>query len=245
MRSALRSSKSAGISDVFVPMIFCDFDGTFTVSDVGGTLAERYIKEKRLELSRAFRARELDAWQYAVKLFHDFEFSSAKLDLFLAEIELDPGARALLDWCRSEGAEFRILSDGFDYNIEKLRQMHQLVFDFSANHLSFRENRWCISPGLRNADCDCGTGNCKRLQIENERANQSESLFIYIGNGRVSDRCGAEACDLVFAKETLADALHERGVAYTPFETLNDVVAILDVDFTSPRKGGDPSEAAR
>jgi 2-hydroxy-3-keto-5-methylthiopentenyl-1-phosphate phosphatase len=48
-----------------------------------------------------------------------------------------------------------------------------------------------------------------------------------VGNGRVSDLCGAEEADLAFAKDTLAPALLERGRHFRPFETLHDVVEVL------------------
>jgi 2-hydroxy-3-keto-5-methylthiopentenyl-1-phosphate phosphatase len=44
----------------------------------------------------------------------------------------------------------------------------------------------------------------------------------------VSDLCGAEAADLVFAKDTLAPALDERGVFHHRFETLEDVIVELE-----------------
>jgi 2-hydroxy-3-keto-5-methylthiopentenyl-1-phosphate phosphatase len=51
---------------------------------------------------------------------------------------------------------------------------------------------------------------------------------VHVGNGRVSDLCGALAADRVFAKDTLADELGARGVGFEPFETLRDVVARLE-----------------
>jgi 2-hydroxy-3-keto-5-methylthiopentenyl-1-phosphate phosphatase len=51
---------------------------------------------------------------------------------------------------------------------------------------------------------------------------------VHVGNGRVSDLCGALAADVVFAKDTLAEELAAQGVAFEPFATLRDVVAGLD-----------------
>ena len=63
--------------------------------------------------------------------------------------------------------------------------------------------------------------------VEARRAEAPLECIVHIGNGRVSDRCGAEAADVVFAKETLADELTERGVPFQRFETLFDVVDSL------------------
>ena len=51
--------------------------------------------------------------------------------------------------------------------------------------------------------------------------------FVHIGNGRVSDLCGARAADVVFAKDSLAEELAKQGVAFEAFETLHDVVSGL------------------
>jgi alpha-galactosidase len=208
--------------------IFCDFDGTFSVRDVGSTIAQRELPERRVALTKRFRAGELDAWEYAEELFGGFAWSVSQLDDFLETIELDPGARGLLAWCREGGVRFRILSDGFDHNLDRLQEIHGVSFEHSANHLEVLDGGWRISPGHRNPDCACGTGSCKRALIEAWRRAHPASFCVHIGNGRVSDLCGALAADQVFAKDTLAPALAERGVAYEPFRTLDDVVAILD-----------------
>ena len=68
----------------------------------------------------------------------------------------------------------------------------------------------------------------KRAKIESFRSKAPTTTCIHIGNGRVSDLCGAEAADIVFAKETLSEALIERGVPFYAFETLHDVIARLN-----------------
>jgi len=133
-------------------------------------------------------------------------------------------------WCRGRGIPLRILSDGFDHNLDRLQVIHDVSFDYSANHLRFDGDRWRISPVRRNPACDCGTGACKRAVLEAHRRARPNDCLVHIGNGRVSDRCGAEAADLVFAKESLAEELAQRGVAYVPFATLHDVVDALEAD---------------
>ncbi len=87
---------------------------------------------------------------------------------------------------------------------------------------------WRIAPGGRNPDCACGTGLCKRKQIEAYRRTRPSVLCVHIGNGRVSDLCGAEAADVIFAKDTLSEALLERGIQFNGFKTLQEVTLLLD-----------------
>ena len=205
------------------PAVFCDFDGTFSTRDVGASLAQKFLPELRSGLQRRYERGELGAWDYQLELFEGFAFSSSKLDAFLVDIELDPGASSLVAWCEDQGIPFRILSDGFDYNLERLQAIHGVVFPYSANHLVFEDDCWRISPGGPNPDCGCETGTCKRAIIEAFRRNHPGAYCVHIGDGRVSDLCGAEAADLVFAKGTLGEALRTRGIQYQPFEDLHSV----------------------
>lgn len=207
--------------------VFCDFDGTFSVQDVGSTLAQREMPEKRQRLWARFEQGEFTPWTYAAALFDGFAFSEKKLEAFLETIDLDPGAQAMLAWCADRSVPFKILSDGFDWNLERLQTMKGVRFEYRANHLEYEGDLWRVAPGGRNESCGCGTGTCKRAQIGAYRATNKDAFCVHIGNGRVSDLCGALAADLAFAKDTLAPALEEKKHPYVAFDTLHDVLAVL------------------
>jgi 2-hydroxy-3-keto-5-methylthiopentenyl-1-phosphate phosphatase len=207
--------------------IFCDFDGTFSVQDVGSTLAQQRLPEKRKQLWKRFEQGEFTAWTYAMALFDGFELPEKDLDRFLETIDLDPGARPLLDACSAARIPFLVLSDGFDWNLERLQAMNRIRFDFQANHLEYEGDAWRLEAGRPNDACGCGTGSCKRGLIASYREEHPDAYCIHIGNGRVSDLCGALEADLAFAKDTLAPALEEVGRAYISFDTLHDVLAVI------------------
>ncbi len=208
--------------------VFCDFDGTFAVQDVGSTLARRYAAERREALWERLSRGELTAWGYNLELLDGLHLPRAELEAFLRTVELDPGARDLVAWCQREGIPFRVLSDGFDRNLERLQELNGLPFAYDANHLHYEGERWRIEAVYPNASCTCGTGTCKRGRIEAFRRESPGVVVVHIGNGRVSDLCGADAADVVFAKDTLAEALEERGVHFERFRTLHDVRAGLE-----------------
>jgi alpha-galactosidase len=212
--------------------VFCDFDGTFALQDVGSTLAKRHAAARRpAQLARLARG-EITAWEYNLEILDRLPLSQAATDDFLETIELDPGARPLLAFCEAHGLPFRILSDGFDYNLDRLQEMQGVRFAYDANRLRFENDTWRIEATLRNPNCACGTGNCKRARIDAYRVGHPGSQTVHIGNGRVSDLCGALAADIVFAKGTLAEALGERGAAFERFETLHEVVVSLEARLT-------------
>ena len=152
----------------------------------------------------------------------------SELEAFLETVELDPGAHALVDWCGRRRVPFRVLSDGFDYNLNRLQTLHDVSFAYDANHLRYEDETWRIRGGHRNPDCQCGTGTCKRGRIDAFRAEYPDATIVHIGNGRVSDLCGALAADVAFAKDTLAEELTRRGQAFEAFSTLDEVIPRLE-----------------
>jgi 2-hydroxy-3-keto-5-methylthiopentenyl-1-phosphate phosphatase len=207
--------------------VFCDFDGTFSVQDVGSTLAQQLLPEKRSRLWKRFADGEFTAWSYAMALLDGLVLPEKELDKFLETIDLDPGAETMVDWCEAEGVPFQILSDGFDWNLERLQAINQVQFEYSANHLEYEGDSWRLAAGRPNEACGCGTGSCKRGLISTYRAANPGAFCVHIGNGRVSDLCGALEADLAFAKDTLAPALEELGEEFVRFDTLHDVLDVL------------------
>jgi len=208
--------------------IFCDFDGTFAVQDVGSTLARRHAGERRAALWPRLERGELTPWQFNLELLQGLPLPEPEVDAFLRTVELDPGAAALVRWCEERGVPFRVLSDGFDRNLDRLQQLHGLRFAYDANQLRYEHGAWRIAAGHPDERCGCGTGVCKRGRIEAFRRRHPDVPVVHIGNGRVSDLCGALAADRVFAKDTLADELAARGIAFEPFTTLHDVLSWIE-----------------
>lgn len=210
--------------------VFCDFDGTFSVQDVGATLAKSRLPERRAELWARYEQGEFTPWDYNIALLDGFELPREELVAFLRTIDLDPGAKRLVDWCARRDVPFRVLSDGFDHNLDFLQSHHGVRFEYASNHLRYEGDLWRLAPGAPDPGCGCGTGTCKRAQIATWREAHPGALCVHIGNGRVSDLCGAIEADWAFAKDTLAPALEERGVAHWAFDTLDDVIAVLEAN---------------
>jgi alpha-galactosidase len=76
--------------------VFCDFDGTFSVQDVGATLAQRHAPERRPTMWARYEAGEITPWEYNLEILDGFALPLSTLEAFLHSVELDPGARAAL-----------------------------------------------------------------------------------------------------------------------------------------------------
>jgi alpha-galactosidase len=209
-------------------VVFCDFDGTFAQLDVGSTIARTHLPERRAELWARYERGEIRAWEYNELLLGGLRLPEAELDAFLETVQLDPGAAALVAWCEERGVPFRVLSDGFDRNLDRIQQLRGVRFAYDANRLWYEHGAWRIAPGHPDPSCPCGTGTCKRGRIRAFRAAHPRATVVHVGDGRVSDLCAALAADVVFAKHSLAEELASRGVGFEPFRDLNDVVKGLE-----------------
>ena len=209
--------------------IFCDMDGTFIQEDVGSTLARRYAADRRPEAWARYGRGEVTAWEYNMQIIDGLRVPEEELEAFLQGVKLDPGAAALVEWCEKRGVPFRVLSDGFDRNLDRLQEIHGLRFDYDANHMHYESGVWRIEARYPNPTCPCGTGTCKAARIDAWRAAHPEAVTVHIGNGRVSDLCGALAADVTFAKDSLAEELAARGLRFEAFRTLHDVIARLEL----------------
>jgi len=208
--------------------VFCDFDGTFSVQDVGSTLARMHGGDLRPQAWARYERGEITAWEYNMQVLDGLRISESDLLAFLHTVELDPGARDLVSWCHEHAVPFRVLSDGFDYNLDRLQRIHGVRFEYDANHLRYEDGVWRIAQGAPDPSCSCGTGTCKRGRIQHYRNGSPGGSVVHIGNGWVSDLCGALAADVAFAKDSLAETMQARGIAFEAFETLRDVIPRLD-----------------
>ncbi len=114
-----------------------------------------------------------------------------------------------------------VVSSGFHELIEPVLAREGVEVELLANRLDPRPDGWRVRWRDEAVCPVCGEP-CKRASV-----TARGGPFAYVGDG-YSDRCVALAADRVFARAGLADYLDGQGVAYEPFETLDDVVARLE-----------------
>jgi 2-hydroxy-3-keto-5-methylthiopentenyl-1-phosphate phosphatase len=193
-----------------------DWDGTCTVVDSLHLVLERFGDRavfERLE-------RDLLAGRVSYRRLMEAEFATDSAPLgevneyLAAEVELRPG----FDEVAARHGPL-ILSSGFHELIEPILARHRRRLELRANRIEPAADGWRIRWRDESACAACGDL-CKRSSLPGDRP------LVYVGDG-YSDRCAALACDRVFARDGLAEYLDEAGVAFEPFETLDDVAAAL------------------
>lgn len=208
--------------------IFVDFDGTISKTDVGEAM---FLKFGDVEKSKVWidewlhqKINSAELWRLLCGSVHNF--NEKEFDLFLDEIEIDPSFKKFVGYCEKEGFELRVLSDGFDYYIQKILRREGLDhLEIYSNQLTINEEKKLI-PHFPFTDEEClQCANCKRNHLLNFSGD--DDYTFYIGDGN-TDICPVQFCDFIFAKNSLLRFCEINRITYFPYSTFADVIKKID-----------------
>ncbi|MCR3923468.1 MAG: HAD-IB family phosphatase [Firmicutes bacterium] len=129
---------------------------------------------------------------------------------------------AFLHYCQQANIAVTVLSDGFDFYIDRIFEKFKIDVPYRANTLRIVDCSLQAQFPYHSADCgDCG--NCKLSFAQ--QVKQKGTKIIYIGDGH-SDKCVSAFADVVFAKGILAEHCVKKGIPHYTFETFADVLAV-------------------
>jgi 2,3-diketo-5-methylthio-1-phosphopentane phosphatase len=208
--------------------IFLDFDGTITRNDVGEEIFKKILNEDIVKkivgdlLADKISARE--CWESLCKAVPVVDKND--FDEFIYTQEVDPTLHRFIDYCEKNEYQIIVLSDGFDYYIEKILQREKIDhLRFYSNRLTFTdESKLIPSFPFFNADCQ-SSANCKRNHIIENSSEDDYTVFIGDGN---SDNDAIQYVDFIFAKSDLLKFCEVQRITYFPFNNFDDVILRLD-----------------
>ena len=204
--------------------IAVDFDGTITEDDLLDTIASRFgdpVVYQEVEEG-------LDSGTMPLRevITREFEPVRKPLDEVVAweleNVRVRPGFRELVELAKEKGWRMVIVSSGFHELIDPILDREGVDVEVHANRVDPSPGGWIVDWQYDESCESCGES-CKRSIVQ-EFAGSDE--LVYIGDG-YSDRCAAEASDLVFATRGLARYLDERGIPYERFDDFHDVARRL------------------
>jgi len=229
--------------------VVCDFDGTATTEDIGDQVAIRFAgREWWQRAEDDYRAQAFPFSELLRRIFAPITASAEEIAAFaVGRAVLRQGFEAFLRDCRQAGRPFLVCSAGLDVYIRPVlaRLPEELL-----GHLELRANAArCSAGGLEVAfhgagHLDCGRcGFCKGRVVR--QLQDSGWRVALVGDG-AADRCAAEAADLVFARRSLVRHCQAAGIPFQPFETFDEVRAMVRVEWEgAPRSGGGRSPRRR
>ncbi|BBI33252.1 2-hydroxy-3-keto-5-methylthiopentenyl-1-phosphate phosphatase [Cohnella abietis] len=211
------------------PVIFCDFDGTITLSDNIIAAMKHFNPPGWESIGMGILNESITIQEGVGQLFSLFP-SSMKDEVkeyIINNAGIRKGFPELLEWCKTHNVPFYVTSGGIDFFIYPLLEPFGIPADhIYCNGSDFSGDNITITwPHSCDDKCDNGCGMCKTAVIR--RFSTDEFYRILIGDS-VTDFAGAKLVDLVFSRSHLTDKCIELNLPHIPFETFHDVIHHLD-----------------
>ena len=204
--------------------IFVDFDGTISKTDVGEQFFLQFGNpETANEIINRWISKEInskESWYLLCDTVKNHCYS--EFENFIDSIEIDNYFKKFVEFCRINEIEIYVVSDGFDYYINRILKNNGLeeLVRFSNKLTIGVENN--LVPSFPYSDEEClKCANCKRNHIINNSDDSDYTIFV--GDG-YSDTCPAQYCDFIFAKNSLLKYCELNRVSYYPYKDFNEVI---------------------
>jgi 2,3-diketo-5-methylthio-1-phosphopentane phosphatase len=214
-------------------VLFCDFDGTLTPTDIGTALLRHYSSAatEAEELLRSGKISVLEYYQRTCSALSP-EATPDSIAAFACRIGLSPYAQELIAFCRGQGIGVAIVSDGLDaYILPVLEQAGLAELPIACNRLRWEgespvvEFPWAYESCQRSCPSPYPCAACKRAVLLSWAP--PGATILYLGEG-ASDFCPAFYADFVFARGELAQWCQEHGIGFIAYRSLFEVRQALE-----------------
>ena len=203
--------------------VFVDFDGTITLEDVGEAIFKKFGEtEKVKRIIEDLLSDKISSRQCWDELCDSVDnINKVELDEFIDLLDVDPTFIPFVKFCSKNKIDMVVLSDGFDYYIDRLFNKAGLAgLKYYSNKL-FVDETGMLKAEYPYFDVDSPTSaNCKKNHIINHSSD--DEYTVYIGDGN-SDKDAAQYCDFIFAKDGLARFCSMERISFYPFRDFNEV----------------------
>ena len=203
--------------------VFCDFDGTITPVDtfdllMQDTYGHRWHQLKADLLSFRLTLREVMDHLGAMVTARQLMAMEGRMATFVPR----PGFLRFLDAMDHAGIPIVVVSGGFLPLVEAVLREHRHRFKAIIAGLPIPQDQEGTRHHIHSP-----------YSSEEELVAKARVMDLYghghtiaIGDG-ITDLRMAEAADVVFARDLLADLLGERGLAFHPWHDFDDVLRLL------------------
>ncbi len=204
-------------------LILSDFDGTISAQDMGYVLINQFSSGDWEAIDRDFREGKIGSKEAYSRIAEILTGDESNILRFVQEhSRIDPSFSTFYQYCREKAIDIKIVSDGLDFYIKKILEIHHLSeIPFYANCTRFRDGEGMdISFPYSTEECGlCGT--CKKKIIQIHR-KEYDSIY-FVGNG-FSDRCAAQEADFAFAKDSLYTYCIKKEIACHFFKNFQEIL---------------------
>jgi len=215
-----------GSTGVMKTIVQCDFDGTITQEDQSFLLLDTFGKGNWRQLLAEYREGKISVGQFNIKVFAMVkEDKQTLLDFITDKVKIRVGFSELLTYCRRNGFQFIIVSNGLDFYIDAILK-HIGVQNIKVFAAQARFGSGGIEVKYMGLNRFHLEGDFKETYVRSFLADGYR--VIYVGNG-LSDISPAKQAHHIFARDELLAYCKEASLNCTPFIDLNDVVRGLEL----------------
>jgi 2-hydroxy-3-keto-5-methylthiopentenyl-1-phosphate phosphatase len=210
------------------PVVFCDFDGTITMSDNIVAIMKHFKPEGAEEIIDEIVNGRVSIRKGVGDMFALFP-SSMKDEIVKFVMEsagIRPGFAELLSYCMEAKIPFYVTSGGIDFFLLPLLSPFNIEPDhIYCNASDFNGDRIRIVwPHPCDEHCLTDCGMCKTRVIRSFPSDQYQRILI---GDSITDFEAAKLADTIFARSHLATRCRETQVPFHEYETFHDVVGVL------------------
>ena len=200
------------------------------MEDVTMRIYEKFASASCAALNRMWAEGKISTIQEIEGCFATITASREEMEANIKNIQLDPGFNRLVELCREHALPIAIVSDGLDWYIQYLLNLHGCTnLSIYANHIEFTEGGYHITHPWFNPKTPMRgiskSAIIQKFQLEGYRV-------IFIGDG-LTDTDAAKATDILFAKEALFEYCIAHSILSTEYSELAEVVEIIKSRFLS------------
>lgn len=207
-------------------VFFFDFDNTITTGDVLDDMLVRFSRDDRWKtLEEKWRKGDIGSRTCLKGQVEGIRITKNQLDKYLLTVQIDPYFKKLLDFLRYNKVRAMIVSDNFDYILKRILKNNGIEgLEVYSNKIKIEEDR--LKPSFPYSNRSCGEcANCKKTTVLNKIDKGDVSA--YVGDG-LSDVCGSQEADIVFAKDFLKTYYKNKKLPHVPIKGLKDIYEYLE-----------------
>lgn len=207
--------------------IFCDFDGTIAMEDIGNLFYREFgdaeVCDDFVSKWREGKISSIECLSGECQTIRNVNLE--KVYDFIDNQKIDETFLDFVKFCEEKNLDLIVVSDGLDIYIKRIFERYNINVKFYSNSIRFNEDGTAemIFPHTDNVCLKCA--NCKRNHIINNSSD--DDITIYIGDGH-SDRCPVEYVDYIFAKKHLLKHCEINRISYFPFENFKNVQEAIE-----------------
>ena len=210
-----------GSTEVVKTIVQCDFDGTITEVDQSFLLLDAFASGNWRQLLIEYREGKISVGHFNTRAFAMVKEDRQTLVNFVKQTaKIRPGFHELVAYCRREGVQFTIVSNGLDFYINTILtdigvkniEVFAAQAQFTPRGLEVKY----IGPDGAHLDSDFKEAYTRLFLTNGYRT-------VYVGNG-LSDISAAKHAHWIFARDELLNLCKQKGLKCLPFVDLNDVV---------------------